>query len=157
MIRFLLDLRNTLPIHCRVHMAENLQRVLHEPFYRRSVLRIGLQEPVFTLEKRNFMKVRCIKLIDSHGAPQAASSWLTIGKLYNVLAMEVGRSGLLLRLRGDGKYRVALFPMESFDIVSPELPPSWIVSYNHELFKIGQKGGCNQNFGSSFMNWSRLL
>ena len=64
--------------------------------------------------------------------------------------MEVGRSGLLLRLRGDGKYRVALFPMESFDIVSPELPPSWIVSYNHELFKIGPERWMQSEFWEQF-------
>ena len=77
------------------------------------------------------MKVRCVKLFDSSGLPQTASPWLTIGKLYDVLAIEFESQGRgLLRLIGDGRNGVALFPIEGFEIVSAAMPPSWVVSWD---------------------------
>ena len=81
------------------------------------------------------MKVRCTKLFDSRGTPQRASSWLTIGKVYDVLTIEFERQGQwLIRLIGDGKSGVALFPIDSFDVVSSKVPPSWIASWNSNGF-----------------------
>ena len=79
------------------------------------------------------MKVRCIKLFDARGAPQSTSSWLTIDKVYDVLTLEFDRNGQwLVRVVGDGKSGVALFPFESFVVASPTLPLSWIAWWNIE-------------------------
>lgn len=81
------------------------------------------------------MKVRCTKLFDSRGASQGTSSWLTIGKVYDVLTIEFERQGQwLIRLIGAGKSGAALFPIDSFDVVSSEVSPSWVASWNSDGF-----------------------
>ena len=79
------------------------------------------------------MKVRCIKLIDARGNPQEWSSWLTLGKVYHVLAVvQDTRRKWLLRVISDGSNGVALFPLEQFEIVSAKIPDAWIVDWNSE-------------------------
>lgn len=77
------------------------------------------------------MKVRCVKLVDSKGKPQEQSPWLTLGKVYHVLSVTFGtQEKWLLRMVGDGLNGVALFPLEQFEIVSPAIPGTWIVTWN---------------------------
>jgi hypothetical protein len=90
------------------------------------------------------MRVRCVKLFNSGGLAQTASPWLTIGKLYDVLTIEFEpQTGWSLRLISDAKNEVALFPLESFDIVSARVPPSWIASW-----------GDNGSFDLSPQRWT---
>ena len=74
------------------------------------------------------MKVRCVKLLDSRGNPQERSPWLTVGKIYHVLAVQQGTDGQwLLCLVGDGLNGVALFRLGQFEITSSKIPATWIV------------------------------
>lgn len=98
------------------------------------------------------MKVRCVKLFDSLGAPQKTSSWLTIGNIYVVLTIESGsRSQWMLRLLGDGKNGVALFPLESFDIVSAAVSPAWIASWgDNGVFQLAPERWTQPGFWARF-------
>jgi len=79
------------------------------------------------------MKVKCIKILNSFGQPQERSAWLTIGKVYDVLTVEFDMYGRWrFRLIGDGLNGVALFEKEMFEVVSPEIAPNWIVSWDRE-------------------------
>lgn len=77
------------------------------------------------------MKVKCIRIVDSSGQTQERSAWLTIGKVYDVLAIECDIYGRwLLRLIGDGLNGVALFEKDQFEVVSSKVLPTWTVSWN---------------------------
>src|SRR3954469_17358286 len=79
------------------------------------------------------MKVRCTKLIDALGNPQLQSAWLTVGKVYHVLSVLSDAQGRwLLRLLADSQPGVGLFPLQQFEIVSSEIPRSWVVTWNKE-------------------------
>lgn len=81
------------------------------------------------------MKVRCIRLLAPDGSPQRASPWLTVGKIYDVLTIELDRKGLwLLRLIGDRSSEVALFSIDAFEIVCSDLAPSWVISWTADGF-----------------------
>jgi hypothetical protein len=73
------------------------------------------------------MKVRCIKLLDSRGCPVERSAWAKIGRVYHVLSVwtEAGHTGL--RLVGE-ETTPALFELEMFEVVSPKIPPTWVVT-----------------------------
>lgn len=74
------------------------------------------------------MKVRCIRIFDARGNPVEQSPWLTIGKVYLVLAVSFGTEpGPSLRLIGDGQNGVALFRWKEFEVVSSIVPPTWII------------------------------
>ena len=75
------------------------------------------------------MKVRCTYLVDFAGQPQEKSPWLTVGKIYDVLSIFVEAEGRrLFRLVGDGSSGVAIFRWECFEVVSFEIPPTWIIA-----------------------------
>jgi hypothetical protein len=77
------------------------------------------------------VKARCIKLINSRGNPQERSSWLTIGRVYDVLeVLQDIHSRWLLRVIGNGVSGVALFPLEQFEIVSRKMPTAWAPFWN---------------------------
>jgi len=83
------------------------------------------------------MKVCCIRLIDSRGNAQEKSPWLTIGKTYHVLeVVQVIHRGWLLRLVGDGSNGVALFLLKQFKIVSSQVSPTWITTWDKDDFLI---------------------
>src|SRR4051812_28786922 len=78
------------------------------------------------------MKVRCTKLLDTLGNPQTRSAWLTVGKVYHVLSVLLDTQGRwLLRLVGDTQPGVGLFSLEQFEVVSPKIPESWVVTWNN--------------------------
>jgi len=77
------------------------------------------------------MKVRCIKLLDSKGNPEKASPWLTLGNVYHVMTVIFGtQEKWLLRLVGDGRNGLALFPLEQFEVVSSKIPAGWVITWN---------------------------
>ena len=78
------------------------------------------------------MKVRCIRLLDSSGKSQEKSAWLTIGKIYHVLELFQGQNTWLLRLIGDGSNGLAIFRLEQFEIVTSNIPPSWIITWDSD-------------------------
>jgi len=77
------------------------------------------------------MKVRCTKLIDVEGKSQVSSSWLTVGKIYQVLSIVLDVHGSwLFRLMGDSSPGLGLFPKEQFEIVSAKIPGSWVPTWS---------------------------
>jgi len=76
------------------------------------------------------MKVKCLITTDAWNNPSTSSPWLTIGKIYHVLAVELdSRNRWLLRLVGDLDEGVGLFPLAQFEIVSARIPDAWVVSW----------------------------
>lgn len=73
------------------------------------------------------MKVRCVRLLDSMGIQVDKSSWATIGKIYDVLSIMIEPGTTRLRLVGD-EAGPALFELTMFEIVSSQIPETWIVS-----------------------------
>jgi hypothetical protein len=73
------------------------------------------------------MKVRCIKLLDSRSRPVERSAWATVGSVYHVLGILVEPTQTRLRLVGEEE-TPALFEPEMFEVVSPRIPPSWVVT-----------------------------
>lgn len=78
------------------------------------------------------MKVRCIRLLDSMGKPQEKSAWLTIGAIYHVLELFQGQNTWFLRLVGDGPNGLAIFRLDQFEIVTPNIPNSWIIAWDND-------------------------
>jgi hypothetical protein len=79
------------------------------------------------------MTVRCIKLANVKGESQTTSSWLTVGKTYQVLSIELDMDGnWFFRLNGDSSNGVALFEKDQFEIISAALPSSWVPAWNHK-------------------------
>ena len=77
------------------------------------------------------MKARCTKLLDTLGNPQTRSSWLTVGKTYQVLSVLLDSEGRwLLRIVSDSQPGVGLFRLEQFEIVSSKIPSPWIATWN---------------------------
>lgn len=77
------------------------------------------------------MKVRCTKLIDVTGKAQTSSAWLTIGKIYHVLSVELDTDRRwLLRLVGDTEPGIGLFPLQQFEVLSSKIPNTWIIAWN---------------------------
>src|SRR2546430_1002215 len=74
------------------------------------------------------MKVRCIKLLDVNGEPTNESGWAKIGATYHVLSVWVGSRDAGFRLIGEDRHTPALFEPEMFEIVSPIIPPTWVIA-----------------------------
>ena len=63
--------------------------------------------------------------------PQSSSSWLTLGKVYDVLSVVIeGGEMPMVRLEGDGANGVALFGLDQFEIASTTIPSVWIATLN---------------------------
>jgi hypothetical protein len=73
------------------------------------------------------MKVRCIKLLDSRSRPVDHSAWAKVGGEYHVLSIWVEPGQTRLRLVGE-EPTPALFEPEMFEVVSPAIPPTWVVT-----------------------------
>lgn len=76
------------------------------------------------------MKIQCEKIInDETSGARDKDSWLTVGKVYDVLAMAMSENGVIeYRLIADDDYTPALFKANQFKIVCPVLPSNWIAS-----------------------------
>lgn len=93
------------------------------------------------------MKVRCKKLLNSAGAPEDTSLWLTVGSEYHVLSVIYDSGRCLLRLYGDEPNGVALFPFGMFEVTSSKLPSSWIISpENDNYFELTPKAWAKARF-----------
>ena len=77
------------------------------------------------------MKVQCISVADALDRQATASPWLTVGSTYNVLSVVLDvHSRWWLRLISDQRSSIGLFRREQFQIVSANLPSTWIVSWS---------------------------
>jgi len=73
------------------------------------------------------MKVRCVKAPDE-GRVSGRSAWLTEGRTYHVLAIEIEPTRTRFRLVGDQSETPALFEPELFEVVSGMIPSNWVIS-----------------------------
>jgi hypothetical protein len=98
------------------------------------------------------MKVRCKSLKDARGNPQSESPWLTLGKVYNVMALELDNNGeWLARLVGDGPNGVALFPLELFEVESSVVSPTWTTSWKSgKLIELSPKRWVREGFWENY-------
>lgn len=85
------------------------------------------------------MKVKCIKIYNEHTKEyQEKNSWLTIGKEYIVLAIEVRQNKVLFLLASDSNKQPVLQDAIQFEVLSKKIPKSWqVASGVMELLTIG--------------------
>ncbi len=97
------------------------------------------------------MKVQCTRLLD---APQRQSSWLTVGKIYDVLSVVFDAHGRwLLRLPSDSYPGVGLFPIEQFKVVDARVPSCWIVTWNaNGVFELTTQDWSNPGFWEAYFD-----
>jgi len=87
------------------------------------------------------MKVKCIKIYNEHTkAYQESSSWLTIGKEYIVLAIEVRQDNVLFLIASDANEQPILQSATQFEVISKKIPSTWKISSGVlELFSLEPK------------------
>jgi hypothetical protein len=97
------------------------------------------------------MKVRCTKLFAPDGSQQTSSPWLTVGRVYDVLTVELEPEGLwLIRLIADTG-QVALFRLDAFEVVSNSLAPSWVARWTADgSFRLAPKAWLEAKFWERF-------
>lgn len=76
------------------------------------------------------MKVKCIRLLDSDGREVEFSSWLTLGRIYHVMAIHVEpngkRSFSIISRQPDGEWpQMGSHQAECFEVVSEVVPSNW--------------------------------
>jgi ribosomal protein S27AE len=87
------------------------------------------------------------------GRPQDESSWLTLGKLYDVLVVMRDKNGWRLRLLGDEPNTTVLFPLDQFEVVNPTLARSWIAVWEENgLFELTPAPWTQLGFWDSYYN-----
>jgi hypothetical protein len=84
------------------------------------------------------MKVRCVRIINSvTGEEMQRSPWLTIGRDYIVLSVDVYRDKeVSFRLISDHSPSPAMFDSREFEVMSGRLPSNW-VAWNDETGAFG--------------------
>ena len=100
------------------------------------------------------MKVRCLITTDALGNPSTSSPWMTVGKIYHVLAVELDfHNRWLLRLVGDRDPGVGLFPLAQFEVVSAKVPDGWVVSWNGgHRFELSPASWLEPNFWDHYFD-----
>jgi hypothetical protein len=75
------------------------------------------------------VKVRCIKIINEHnGKEQGTNEWLTVGKDYIVLAIEIYPTKNLYLIVDDSNQIPGLHDAKQFEILSHKIPSNWIIN-----------------------------
>lgn len=98
------------------------------------------------------MKVKCVTLKSSGGVPQQASSWLRIGCVYHVLAIEFSPARTMFRLVGE-EVIPALFQPDLFEIVSSIIPSNWaVVSRKPGFIELSPKAWTRPGFWVDFFD-----
>lgn len=87
------------------------------------------------------MKVKCIKIYNEHTKDyENKSSWLTIGKEYIVLEIEVRQNKTSYLIVSDSNQQPVLQNAIQFKIIGGKIPKNWqVASGEIELFTIGPK------------------
>jgi len=87
------------------------------------------------------MKVKCIKIYNEHTKEyQEKSSWLTIGKEYIVLAIEIRQDKVLFLIASDSNEQPVLQNAIQFEVLSKKIPSTWrILPGALELFTLEPK------------------
>ena len=98
------------------------------------------------------MKVRCVKQINSYGAPIESSSWLTTGNVYHVLEIYIERGSIDFRILGDEKFTPALHPAGQFELVSGKIPSCWETKFLSNSFVLGPREWLEIGFWERFFD-----
>jgi hypothetical protein len=100
------------------------------------------------------MKVKCIKIYNEHTKEyQAKSAWLTIGKEYIVLAIEVRQDKVSFLIASDSNEQPVLQSALQFEILNKKIPTTWQISPGViELFTIGPKAWYEPGFWEDCYN-----
>ncbi|CAN5363078.1 hypothetical protein BH10PSE19_BH10PSE19_20610 [soil metagenome] len=88
------------------------------------------------------MKVKCKQIINEHTQQQQnTSTWLTIGKEYIVLAIEVYPAKNLYLLVDDSSDQApGLHDAKQFEVLSHHIPSNWVVNPGDlEVMTVGPK------------------
>lgn len=87
------------------------------------------------------MKVKCIKIYNEQAKEfQKSSSWLTIGKEYIVLAIEVRQDKVLFLIASDSNEQPILQNAIQFEVINKKMPTTWQIAPGFlELFTVGPK------------------
>lgn len=74
------------------------------------------------------MKVECIQLISATTGERAITGpWLTVGRTYTVLAIQVGPGReITLRIVSDDGHTPGLYASTQFETVDDRIPPEWV-------------------------------
>jgi hypothetical protein len=102
------------------------------------------------------VKVRCDRLVDATTGEEVTSSeWLRVGADYVVLSIlaEPGRQ-ILFRIMGEGEIGApGLFDSTMFSTVSPEIPPSWVITVgNGGIVRVGPRTWMKPGFWEDYFN-----
>lgn len=101
------------------------------------------------------MKVKCIKIVNPMtGHEEQQSDWLTLGKVYTVLAViSVPGRETLLRFVSDDEDTPSVFDARQFITVSTELPSNWVGVVNEDgLFVLAPESWTRGGFWEDFFN-----
>lgn len=83
----------------------------------------------------------------------STSPWLTVGRIYTVLAIGVDDSGVKFRIIGDDGQTPGLHKAIQFDLVSGDIPASWVVSYVPEkLMELGPAAWAKAGFWEDYFD-----
>jgi hypothetical protein len=105
------------------------------------------------------MKVRCKQIINEHTQQQqAASPWLTIGKKYIVLAIEVYPTKNLYLLVDDSSNQApGLHDARQFEVTSHAIPSNWVINPGDlEVVTIGPKAWQESDFWEACYNGNSI-
>ncbi|MCA8505622.1 hypothetical protein LGN13_28410, partial [Burkholderia multivorans] len=85
-----------------------------------------MPEPV----PKKAMKVKCVRLLDAFGREVASSPWLTLGRIYHVVTVEIDatgkrRYGLVTSEKAGEWPSMGEHQAECFELVSATVPSNW--------------------------------
>jgi hypothetical protein len=101
------------------------------------------------------MKVKCIKIYNENTKQyQNSSSWLTIGKEYIVLAIEVFPDEVRYCLVGDNQDKSpGIYHASQFEVTSKKIPSNWNTHFGTlNLLSIEPKSWCEPGFWEDCYN-----
>ncbi|MES2662166.1 MAG: hypothetical protein V4629_02580 [Pseudomonadota bacterium] len=101
------------------------------------------------------MKVRCIKLLDElTGSYLEHSPWLSIGKTYTVLSINLRHGSLgKFQLISDDHDTPTYHNSNQFEIVSQNIPKSWIIDFEADShFSLAPKAWSEPGFLEAYFD-----
>lgn len=77
------------------------------------------------------MKVRCVRILDQSGREKTSSTWLTIGRVYDVLSLQIESRRNMVRIMDDHGPGPGIYRLEQFDLVDGSIPAIWVARKTH--------------------------
>ena len=101
------------------------------------------------------MKVKCIKLVDEQtGESLESSSWLSVGKVYHVLSMNM-EDGLPIKFQliGNDGQTPAYHDANQFEIVTNNIPTGWVIDFmSQSHFRLSPKAWSKPGFWEEYFD-----